>query len=119
MAWDGRKNRPRPVGPQPATRAIRTGAVLQYSITPSLRAAGFEDSLPRRRLGGGGRTTTRTRTKRLVRAGQGPQGGSEAPTPIGSLPLAPHVRRGWPALSWRLRAGGGGGTRWSPDGSDR
>src|SRR5258707_13487758 len=78
-----------PLASRPATRVqFGLGAVLQYSTTPSLRAAGSEDSLPRRRLGEGGRTTTRTacptklvvcrlqtrmasevgRTKRLVRA---------------------------------------------------
>src|SRR5258708_17164445 len=34
-----------------------------YSNTPSLCSPEFEDSLPRRRLGEGGRTTTRTRTR--------------------------------------------------------
>src|SRR5258707_5666267 len=50
-----------PLASRPATRVqFGLGAVLQYSTTPSLRAAGSEDSLPRRRLGEGGRTTTRT-----------------------------------------------------------
>src|SRR5260221_9610944 len=50
-----------PLASRPATRVqFGLGAVLQYSIIPSLRAAGSEDSLPRRRLGEGGRTTTRT-----------------------------------------------------------
>ncbi|HYZ73382.1 MAG TPA: hypothetical protein VE641_09915, partial [Chthoniobacterales bacterium] len=60
----------------PATRVqFGLGAMLQYSSTPSLRLAGFEDSLPDvaslsfRRWGDVGRTTMSTRTKRLVRAG--------------------------------------------------
>ncbi len=35
--------------------------LAQYSITPSLRVAASEDSLPRRRLGEGGRTRTAAR----------------------------------------------------------
>jgi hypothetical protein len=66
---------------QPATPVqFGLGAVFPHSNTPSLRVAGFEDSLPdvasrsfRRRgeVGRTTRTTTRASTKRLVRAGHG------------------------------------------------